>query len=372
MITRRTALPMGIIVLVLANAGSTRVWSIAPSHQDTCAVRVQTNGAKRWVRLAGEDVVSVRLVRAGRASPARRRARPIAGKLEPGAHGYDAFHPRFSLTPGLRHIVEGPTCRQTFVVPETPPRTPKVVDIYPRAKAVPENILRFYIYFSEPMADGHFLRHLRLLDLETEEELSGVFFDNVHELWSRDRRRITLLVDPGRVKTGLQANIRQGRAFKVGHRYQLKVLPTWRSLENAPLEGTFVATYEVVPERRKAVDATQWVLETSSAQRRSPLVVDFNTPVDHVSVYNLLNVLTARNQRVPGAWTLDPGDTVARFVPRSPWPEPGTSYELRVHGRFEDIAGNNLAAAFDHSVGDVERGSEGRVVTLPFVRAPHH
>ncbi len=46
------------------------------------------------------------------------------------------------------------------------------------------------------------------------------FFDNVYELWSDDHRQITILVDPGRVKTGLKENLKRGRAFIAGLRVQ--------------------------------------------------------------------------------------------------------------------------------------------------------
>ena len=42
-------------------------------------------------------------------------------------------------------------------------------------------------------------------------------------LWSNDHKRLTLLMDPGRVKTGLTASKALGLVFKVGVIYSLVV-----------------------------------------------------------------------------------------------------------------------------------------------------
>ena len=40
------------------------------------------------------------------------------------------------------------------------------VRIYPTAETLPANHLKFYLHFSEPMRQGVFLEHCRLLDDE--------------------------------------------------------------------------------------------------------------------------------------------------------------------------------------------------------------
>ncbi|MEO0931908.1 MAG: hypothetical protein AAFY14_14880, partial [Pseudomonadota bacterium] len=86
----------------------------------------------------------------------------------------------------------------------TGPATTVVDEIYPSGDVVPENLLRMYLYFSGPMAEADILPHIRLRH-EDATAVDGVFLSNRFDLWSPDRTRLTLLLDPGRVKTGLNA-----------------------------------------------------------------------------------------------------------------------------------------------------------------------
>ncbi|MEM6956238.1 MAG: hypothetical protein AAF645_11135, partial [Myxococcota bacterium] len=251
---------------------------------------------------------------------------------------------------GVRYRFRGNRCEGMFALPDAPHRAPEVVAVYPRADPLPENILRFYIQFSEPMFDGDFLRHLRLENVTTGEDLTGVFFDNQHELWSHDRRRITLLVDPGRVKTGLAANRERGRAFRAGDRYRLRVLRSWMSLRRQALAHEHVFEFTAAPEDREAVNPSRWQLALPRVGSRDPLRVRFDEPMDHVAVMRMLSLRTANGEPLGGRWQLDQGGERATWTPCANWPETLQGIVLRVEGRFEDVAGNNINAALDHAV----------------------
>ena len=62
------------------------------------------------------------------------------------------------------------------------------------------------------MQEMDILKHIKLTT-EEGKNITGVFFDNQYELWNKDRTEVTLIVDPGRVKLGLLANNKMGRAF---------------------------------------------------------------------------------------------------------------------------------------------------------------
>ncbi|MEM6342092.1 MAG: hypothetical protein AAF729_13165, partial [Pseudomonadota bacterium] len=96
------------------------------------------------------------------------------------------------------------------------------VDIYPTAELLPENLLRIYVYYPRPMGADQGFDHVRVLD-SAGAPVSGVFLAGREDLWSPDRRRLTLLLDPGRVKTGLVANETLGRAFVPGQSYAFEV-----------------------------------------------------------------------------------------------------------------------------------------------------
>lgn len=326
-------------------------------HDAGCgAIELDRASPPRWVALPGAGPLTVH-VEGARAA--------VAGRMAATGDGRRVFRPTFGLTPGVRYSARGEGCTATFEVPTPAATAPEVVAIYPRTVELPENVLRFYIYFSEPMSDGGFLEHVRLEHVESGEDLTGVFFDNIHELWSSDRRRITLLVDPGRVKTGLAANRRLGRAFAAGQTYRLHVRPSWRSLRGAPLRAGFSARWRAVSEDRQPVDVSAWRATSSARGPRAALHVDFGEAVDHVSVHRLLQVLGPDGRPVDGIWRIDGGDRTAHWTPVGHWRGAIHEHALHVAGRFEDIAGNNLGAAFDHRVGEVSPGSEDRPVTRP-------
>ncbi len=325
------------------------------------SLRIDPASPQRWVALPGAGDLEVWVEGASTA---------VAGRMATGLQNGRVFRPAFAFKPGLRYRVRGGNCSAVFEVPVSLAPTPEVVAVYPRTAELPENVLRFYLYFSEPMADGGFLNHVRLEHVETKEDLTGVFFDNIHELWSRDRKRITLLVDPGRVKTGLEANRRLGRAFVAGQTYRFVVLPSWKSLQGVSLAQPFTMTYRARSEDRQPVDVHAWRLTLPSAGTHDALAVDFGKAVDHVSLHHLLHVLTPQGTPARGGWILHPSDRMAQWVPERSWQHAVGDYALRIQGRFEDIAGNNLSAAFDHSAGEVQARGEDHLVTRLFRGQP--
>ncbi|MEO0323770.1 MAG: hypothetical protein AAF447_12490 [Myxococcota bacterium] len=299
----------------------------------------------RWVDVPGAHSAAVFVAGA---------ERPVAGSLAParplGAGVARRFRPAFAFAPGLTYEVRTARCRASFAVPRLEAAAPRVMAVYPRSPSIPENVLRFYVTFSEPMADAASSVPIRLLR-EGGEDLSGVFFRPDEALWSADRRRLTLLVDPGRVKTGLRAHRTLGRAFVAGERYRLEVRAGWPSLAGKPLETPFVHRFVATPEDRAKVDPARWCVRTTEGAAGARLTVGFGEPVDHASVQRLLRVANADDVLVPGSWTLGAGDAQARWTPAEPLGAAFGSHRLLVGARFEDVAGNDLRAAFDHGVG---------------------
>lgn len=292
---------------------------------------------------------------------------PVAGAVTEGDHRA-LFWPAFPLASGLRYVVRSESgCEGSVVVAPSGPSAARarVEEIYPTADVLPENILRFYVYFSQPMAEGDFLRYVKLTHVESGQDLSGVFFDNVYELWSRDRKRITLLVDPGRVKTGLEAHAQRGRAFATGQSYALTILPGWPSLDGRSLRRGRTKVFRVASEDLRPVDPQAWRLDGPVRGARSPLRVRFPKPMDHVSVARFLAVITPDGLQLAGRWQIEREEREALWTPMRPWRGSVREHMLVVAGRFEDVAGNNVNAAFEHPVGARPSGGENRTVKVP-------
>ena len=166
-----------------------------------------------------------------------------------------------------------------------------VEKVYPDADTLPENILKFYIKFSKPMREGNFLNHIRLIN-NTGDNVSGVFFDNFYELWNNDRTQITLLVDPGRVKKGLQQNIKQGRAFAVNESYKLIIDSTWRSIQGNYIDSQYVKTFFIKEEDSIPPNIHEIKITPIKRFSKSPINITFNEVLDQFQLQDYVRIVS--------------------------------------------------------------------------------
>lgn len=241
---------------------------------------------------------------------------------------------------------------------------PEVVAIYPRANELPENTLKFQIEFNVPMREGNFLQHIQLHSIDGE-SLSGVFFDNVYELWSNDHRQITILVDPGRVKTGLKENLKRGRAFIAGQEYQLSVLTSWRSLQGEPLQKVYTKTFKAIPEDLESPNVSLIKTSLLKAGSTDLLSITFPEPLDEQQIQEYVRIVSVRehqsSQVIQGKFSIESFGKTLNFVPQIPW-EVNQVYSLRIDTRLEDLASNNLQAKFDRPTAE----QKGELYSQPF------
>ena len=108
---------------------------------------------------------------------------PIQGlyKIE---NDYLIFSPYFPFERGMTYIVRtkyeypnGSYYYKSFELEKTQSMDEaKVLSVYPTANELPENLLRFYVYFNTPMKKGQVLKHIKLVDVDGN-------IDN-HALWN--------------------------------------------------------------------------------------------------------------------------------------------------------------------------------------------
>lgn len=230
------------------------------------------------------------------------------------------------------------------VAASCPPPSDGQVEIYPTASVLPENLLRIYIYYPRPMAVEEGVRHVHLLD-EDGAALDGVFLVNRDDLWSPDRRRLTLLLDPGRVKTGLDANEALGRALVAGRSYTLTVSGDARDSADCPLGTTASHVFTAGPADLAPPDPSAWDVSTPRVHSDDAVVVDLGSPHDHLSLAFRLRVLDGEGSLVPGAIALGAAEQSWEFTPRHPWT--GEPYSIAIGESLEDLAGNRPGLLFD-------------------------
>jgi hypothetical protein len=276
------------------------------------------------------------------------------------------FVPRFAFVAGTTYTVEVDGATAAVLVRARPdlPRTTEVLEIRPSAVVVPRNLLRLYVRFSAPMGEGDAATQLRLLDGDGQ-ELDGALLPSEHELWDPARTRLTVLLDPARIKRGLVSHREIGYPLSAGGSFRVVVGDGFRDARGARLRVGAERRYEVGDDERRHVEPDRWTLTTPRGGSVDPLVVAFDRPLDHGLLARCLAVAGPGDQPVAGMAEPGPEERSWRFVPSRPWAT--GAYELAVDPVLEDLAGNSVGRVFDR---DLERPEDDPrtdgPVRLPF------
>ena len=224
-----------------------------------------------------------------------------------------------------------------------------VDEVYPTGEILPENLLRFYIYFSGPMEKANALDAIALLD-KNGTAVDGVFLANKVDLWSPDAQRLTLLFDPGRVKTGLVAHNTMGRALRSGERYTLFVDQSILAADGCTIAGSFSKEFEVTNADFESPDLAKWDIQSPKAGTFDWLSMTLNGSHDHVSLAYRVRVIDSTGAIVGGQIALNANESEWRFKPASVWNN--ARYQIVVDPMLEDIVGNRLTGSFEEPVSD--------------------
>lgn len=275
------------------------------------------------------------------------------------------FRPRFPLVPGLPYTVRFEGIETMVTLPKAPATATTVVaHVYPSAEDLPENQLKFYLDFSAPMSTGDAYQHIRLLD-DSGGEVQRAFLVTAHELWDAQRQRFTLILDPGRIKRGLRANVEAGAPLRAGHNYRLTIDREWRDGDGNPLREPFEKPFRVIEADRTSPTPRAWRLTAPAAGTTEPLRIDLNEPLDRALLEDLLLVLDHRAELVPGQIEIAAAETQWLYRPSRPWRS--GRYTVHVNTKLEDRAGNNLRRLFDEDVSaDTAPANVAATIELPF------
>ncbi|GAA4667712.1 hypothetical protein [Frondihabitans cladoniiphilus] len=236
--------------------------------------------------------------------------------------------------------------------------TTVVETIDPDVAEVPANLLRFAVTFSNPMEEGSAAGHLHLLD-ESGTELGGSLLGMPPELWDRPHRRLTALVEPGRLKRGLQPNVQAGAPLGEGDVVTLVVDAALRDSTGAELAREARRTFRVGPAVRSRVDPARWELRWPSTPG-APLVVRFDRPLDRALVERCLRVRDGLGHPTLGrsllqgdarTWVFTPAADPAGTGAGPTAPPAALPHALHVDTTLEDLAGNSVRRVFDRDLG---------------------
>jgi hypothetical protein len=239
-----------------------------------------------------------------------------------------------------------------------------VRNIFPGASRVPRNLLRLYVEFSAPMSEGFAKDHIRLLD-DAGDTLTGALLPTGHELWDTPRRRLTVLLDPARIKRGLVGHREAGYPLRSGESFRLEVDSGFLDAQGTTLRARAERRYEVDGDERRRIEPSQWVRRVPACHSLEPFAVTFDRPLDHGLLAHCLHVVGPDGRGVAGTAEIGSDERSWRLLPAVAW-EPG-SHRLVVDHILEDLAGNSVSRVFDR---DLTRGEDEprdeRAVTVPF------
>ena len=264
------------------------------------------------------------------------------------------FESLFPLLEGQVYsaLIDGATLKEFTIASDNLPQPTEVVAIYPSGPVLPENTLRFYIEFASPMQPH---RSDAFITLERSDGTtdSAAFMTFKQELWNADRTRLTLLMDPGRIKRGVATNMDLGPALEAGQNYTIVVAAGWPNTAGQELPTEFRATFRVGNALRNRPDVSDWAVTPPRIGTHMPLVLRFDRPFDRFQLPQAIALRNAAGQRLPGRVEVRDNATVWQFTPDDPWGDRDVTVE--VDAVLEDVAGNNFREVLDHAVGTRSR-----------------
>ena len=224
----------------------------------------------------------------------------------------------------------------------------RVAAVEPQADRLPANLLRFHVHFSAPMAQGDAYRHLSLVRADGS-LVPSPFLNLSWELWDREQKRLTVLLDPGRIKRGVGPHLASGPPLVEGETYTFRVGPGLRDARGQVLTEGFEKIFVAVAPEPERLDPRRWTIMAPSRGSREPLRVETAVHIDTGAFGGAIRIVTDQGETVAGAASLLPGARAWQFIPDRDW-LPGR-YRIEIRTEVEDISGNSVQSAFDAVAG---------------------
>jgi hypothetical protein len=258
--------------------------------------------------------------------------------FDPGVLYRAIFDPRALGRPELQEVRTF-----EFSLPRRQSRPTTVKQIFPSSDRLPENLLRFYVAFSNSMQRGRFEEQIALLGPDGQ-PAPDVLYRAPVELWDRSMQYLTILLDPGRLKRGVAPNRELGPPLKAGQEYTLAIGSGMVDLSGRPLPKTYHKRFRVTEAVREHIAVEQWKIAPPLTMSRQPLVLEFPRPLDWALLSHAISIASG-DRLIDGQITIDQCERRWSLTPTSAW-APGC-YQVSIPPSLEDVCGNSVLAPFD-------------------------
>jgi len=320
-----------------------------------------------------QSILRVRVAEAG--APGGENLPDVLGRYRVLGNGI-RFIPHFPFEPGVRfraafdpRPLDRPEFSEVATLDFSLPKQvstacTEVKHVYPSGDSLPENLLRFYVCFSNSMQRGRAEEQIRLLGPDGQ-PVPDVLYRPPVELWDRGMRQLTVLLDPGRLKRGVGPNRELGPPLKAGREYTLAIGSGLVDFSGRPLRAGFQKSLRVTEAVREPIAVEQWKILPPATKSRRPIVLMFPKPLDWAVLWHSITILSSSDQPIEGRIAIDQEEKRWSFTPTSPWA--AGSYSVSIAPTLEDVCGNSLLGAFDrplHSANSLVREETNR--SIPF------
>ncbi len=285
------------------------------------------------------DEVEIRLIQEG-----ERVA--ILGEIVNHGEG-NIFKPLIPFTRGLNYeiLLEGEIVQEIFIpFSEDEDSIPKLLAVYPTLDTVPENLLKVYLKFNQPMKEGVALDYLSLLN-DQNDTIPSVFLNLQPELWNEDRTQLTIWLDPGRIKRDLIPNLEMGAPLENRQQYELRVSEGWKAQNGLELVSGISKDLIVGARDSLSPDPNEWVIITPKANSKEELNIEFLEALDYSLLHDVFKLKNEAGKEILGSWTIGLEEKSIKFLPADNWKT--GNYTIQIESRLEDLAGNNLNRLFE-------------------------
>lgn len=278
---------------------------------------------------------------------------PIAGRYALDGTSL-IFLPAYGFEPGQDYVARAKTTPDDMtlvpfqIASEAAFVAAEVTHIYPSGDDLPENALRFYIHFSTPMKPHVAFDYIRLRDASGTTD-DAAFMQFKQELWNADRTRLTVLIDPGRIKRNVATNVELGPALLEGERYTLEIEAGWPSADGRSILPRFARNFTVGPPLRNLPGLNLWEATRPCVGTQGSLYVTFDRPFDRHLLEQNIHIADSGGRNIEGTLIVGSRERSLIFTPDAAWS--GDTIQIIVDATLEDVAANNFRDLLDH-VGD--------------------
>ena len=194
------------------------------------------------------------------------------------------FNPVIPFTSGKSYEIRIDSIVMTeFKIPLLKNHTsPIVKHIYPTNTILPENLLKMYFVFSEPMQEvGNILDYITIVN-KTKDLEEEVFLNLESELWNKEHTILTLWLDPGRIKTDLIPNKEKGLPILDGNSYALTISKELKSAKGIPIATDYIKNFKVSKRDNQKPSVTDWKLTVPAKNTTTALSISLDEALDAI------------------------------------------------------------------------------------------